>query len=92
MKLDLDQTAKDFLIDRGYNPDFGARPLRRAIGQFIEDPLAESLLSGEFTSGDLIVVVRKPEAENLFFEVKKLDAAAPTPPPSEPAAAPAKTG
>ncbi|MFO0874451.1 MAG: ATP-dependent Clp protease ATP-binding subunit [Phycisphaerales bacterium] len=88
MKLDLDQTAKDFLIDRGYNPDFGARPLRRAIGQFIEDPLAESLLSGEFTSGDLIVVVRKPEAENLFFEVKKLDAAAPTPPPSEPAARP----
>ena len=42
IQLELDKVAKDFLIEKGYNPDFGARPLRRAIGQFIEDPLAES--------------------------------------------------
>ena len=68
MGLELDTVAKDFLIDKGYNPDFGARPLRRAISQFIEDPLAESLLSGEFKSGHKIMVTRKDEAENLFFE------------------------
>src|SRR5690606_7041876 len=45
--LELDQKAKDFLIEKGYNPDFGARPLRRAIGQYIEDPLSEKLLAGD---------------------------------------------
>ena len=68
MKLELDQVAKDFLIEKGYNPDFGARPLRRAIGTHIEDPLAESLLSGDFKAGQLIKVTRKEDAPNLFFE------------------------
>jgi ATP-dependent Clp protease ATP-binding subunit ClpC len=78
MELDLDKPAKDFLIEKGYNPDFGARPLRRAIGQYIEDPLAESLLSGEFKPGQKITVTRKEEAENLFFVTEDL----PTPPAS----------
>ncbi len=82
MKLELDQLAKDFLIDKGYNPDFGARPLRRAIGSFIEDPLAESLLSGDFGPGDAIMITRKPDAEHLYFESRKIV----TPPPPEPAA------
>jgi len=73
MKLELDQVAKDFLIDKGYNPDFGARPLRRAIGSQIEDPLAEALLSGDFGPGDHILVTRKPEAENLYFTSKKIE-------------------
>jgi ATP-dependent Clp protease ATP-binding subunit ClpC len=72
MKLDLDQGAKDFLIDKGYNPDFGARPLRRAISTYVEDPLAENLLSGEFKSGQLILVTHKEDAENLFFETQEL--------------------
>jgi ATP-dependent Clp protease ATP-binding subunit ClpC len=72
MKLDLDQDAKDFLIDKGYNPDFGARPLRRAISTYVEDPLAENLLSGEFKSGQLILVTHKEDAENLFFETQEL--------------------
>jgi ATP-dependent Clp protease ATP-binding subunit ClpC len=67
MVLELDQDAKDFIIEKGFNPDFGARPLRRAISTHIEDQLAESLLSGEFKSGMKIVVTRKGEAENLFF-------------------------
>jgi ATP-dependent Clp protease ATP-binding subunit ClpC len=74
MELELDQAAKDFLIEKGYNPDFGARPLRRAIGQFIEDPLAESLLSGDFKPGQKIVVTRKEEAPNLFFVSEELPA------------------
>jgi len=68
LTLELDQSAKDFLIEKGYNPDFGARPLRRAIGQYIEDPLSEMLLSGEFKGKGLVKVSHKPEAENLFFE------------------------
>jgi len=66
--LELDQKAKDFLIEKGFNPDFGARPLRRAIGTHIEDHLAESLLSGEYKSGVKVMVTRKDDAENLFFE------------------------
>ncbi|UCD75262.1 MAG: ATP-dependent Clp protease ATP-binding subunit [Phycisphaerales bacterium] len=72
MELEMDKVAKDFLIDKGFNPDFGARPLRRAIGTHVEDPLAESLLSGEFKSGEKIVVSRKDEAENLFFTAEPL--------------------
>jgi ATP-dependent Clp protease ATP-binding subunit ClpC len=67
LKLELDQAAKNFLIEKGFNPDFGARPLRRAIGSFIEDPLAEALLGGEYTSGDIISVTHKEDAEHLYF-------------------------
>ncbi|HEX2837473.1 MAG TPA: ATP-dependent Clp protease ATP-binding subunit [Phycisphaerales bacterium] len=71
--MEIDQLAKDFLIDKGYNPEFGARPLRRAIGQFIEDPLSEMLLLGNFNAPATITVTRrndgdgKPE-EHLFFD------------------------
>ncbi|MHC5023270.1 MAG: ATP-dependent Clp protease ATP-binding subunit [Planctomycetota bacterium] len=67
MGLELEKPAKDFLIEKGYNPDFGARPLRRAISTYVEDPLAESLLAGDYKSGEQILVTRKEDAENLFF-------------------------
>ena len=84
MVLEIDQLAKDFLIDKGYNPDFGARPLRRSLSQFVEDPLAENRLSGEFASGDVIFVTREGEKEHLAFRAQK-----PTevPPPVTPATA-----
>ncbi len=68
----LEQSAKDYLIEKGYNPDYGARPLRRAIGNLIEDPLSEMLLSGDIAPNAVVTVSRKDEAENLFFvsEVK----------------------
>jgi ATP-dependent Clp protease ATP-binding subunit ClpC len=68
MKMELDGLAKDFLIDKGYNPDFGARPLRRALGQYIEDPLAENLLMGEFKAGDEIQVTREEGKDHLTFK------------------------
>ena len=68
MKMELDPAAKDFLIEKGYNPDFGARPLRRALGQYIEDPLAENLLMGEFKSGDEIHVTRNEGKDHLTFK------------------------
>ena len=70
IELVLDQAAKDFLIDKGYNPDFGARPLRRALGTYIEDPLSEMLLAGEIGADSIVSVTRKDEADNLFFEPK----------------------
>ena len=69
--LELDAPAKDFLIDKGYNPDFGARPLRRALSSYIEDPLAENLLSGDFTEGDHITVTRNEDQDHLSFEATR---------------------
>jgi len=66
-KLELDQAAKDFLIDKGYNPDYGARPLRRAIGNYIEDPLSEMLLSGDLHNKSIINVTRLEGEERLVF-------------------------
>jgi ATP-dependent Clp protease ATP-binding subunit ClpC len=89
MKLELDQPAKDFLTDKGYNPDFGARPLRRAIGQYVEDPLAENLLSGEFNPGDSINATRQEGKDHLTFSATRPEPQPPAeaPPPVEPAPA-----
>ncbi|MCA9272492.1 MAG: ATP-dependent Clp protease ATP-binding subunit [Phycisphaerales bacterium] len=64
----LEQSAKDYLIEKGYNPDYGARPLRRAIGNLIEDPLSEMLLAGDIAPNAVVTVSRKEGAENLFFQ------------------------
>ncbi len=55
-QLELTDDAKDYLIKRGSNTDYGARPLRRAIENRVEDPLSEELLKGAFTDSDTIVV------------------------------------
>ena len=56
IELTLSDEAKDLLIEKGYNPDFGARPLRRAIQQNIEDPLSEELLRGSYPPGSVLVL------------------------------------
>ncbi len=56
LKLELTDSAKEFLIKKGSNTDFGARPLRRAVENFIEDPLSEELLKGEFQGKDTITI------------------------------------
>ncbi len=58
VELDLSVAALGLLAERGYDPDFGARPLRRIIQQLLEDPLAETLLAGELVSGAKVVVDR----------------------------------
>jgi len=55
-KLESTEQAKEFLIDKGYNPEFGARPLRRAIERYIEDPLSEAMLRGEFKGKNRIKI------------------------------------
>ncbi|MBK1875400.1 AAA family ATPase [Pelagicoccus mobilis] len=58
IKITLDEDAKELLIDEGYDEKYGARPLRRSIERFLEDPLAEALLGGQVEEGDNILVIR----------------------------------
>jgi ATP-dependent Clp protease ATP-binding subunit ClpC len=64
--LDVSAEAKDFLINKGYDEKFGARPLRRAIERFLEDPLAESILRGDIREGEPVKVAL--EIDHLVFE------------------------
>ena len=54
--IKLTEDAKDFIADKGYDESFGARPLKRAIQKYLEDPIAEEILKGELTEGDTIEV------------------------------------
>src|SRR5438128_4416538 len=54
--LELKQSAKEFLIEKGYDPQYGARPMRRAVERYLEDPLAEELLRGNVKTGDRVEV------------------------------------
>jgi ATP-dependent Clp protease ATP-binding subunit ClpC len=65
VKIALTQEALDYLIDQGFNPDFGARPLKRAIERLVEDPLSEGLLRGEFKDAKVINISLKDK--HLFF-------------------------
>ncbi|MGO8696246.1 MAG: ATP-dependent Clp protease ATP-binding subunit [Limisphaerales bacterium] len=57
LTLVLDQTAKDFLVEKGYDPTYGARPMRRAVERFLEDPLAEEILKGNLHPNEPITVL-----------------------------------
>jgi len=57
LELVVPQASKDFLIEKGFDPQYGARPLRRTIQRMVEDPLAEGLLQGKFHPGDLVEAV-----------------------------------
>ncbi len=73
LKLELTEQGKEFLIDKGYDPEFGARPLRRAIEHYIEDPLSEAILRSEFKGKNLIKIdVQDEEHMKLEgFKVKE---------------------
>ncbi|MBN2563577.1 MAG: ATP-dependent Clp protease ATP-binding subunit [Phycisphaerae bacterium] len=72
--LELNDEAKDFLLEKGTDEKFGARPLRRAIEQYVEDPLSENILRGMFKGKDKLLVSMKEEGGNkkLHFEGVKL--------------------
>lgn len=69
--LELTEDAKTFLVDKGYDHQFGARPLHRAIQKYLEDPLAEEILNMSVKPGDTLVVDLDKENDKLFFTVKK---------------------
>ncbi|HOP98656.1 MAG TPA: ATP-dependent Clp protease ATP-binding subunit [Verrucomicrobiota bacterium] len=64
--LQLDEKAKDFLVERGYDPQYGARPMRRAVERFLEDPLAEEILRGTLHDGEPIQVT--VDNDKLVFQ------------------------
>jgi len=68
--LELSAGAQGFLADKGYDPELGARPLRRAIQQYVEDVLSEKILNKEFRAGETVVVdvAEGPEGPYLTFE------------------------
>ena len=67
VQVRLDTTAVEFLIDKGYDPSYGARPMRRAVEKHLEDPLAEGFLRGNFKQGDSLEV--HAAGEQLAFKV-----------------------
>jgi ATP-dependent Clp protease ATP-binding subunit ClpC len=70
-KVELTGKAKDFLADKGYDPQYGARPLNRAIQKYLEDQVAEEILKGDVKEGDIIVADYKENEELLTVYTKK---------------------
>ena len=69
IELRMTEAAKRFLAEKGYNPDYGARPLRRVIQEYVEDVLSEGILAGQFQEGDIIEVDHQEGEEALNFHV-----------------------
>lgn len=67
MMVLLDESAKNFLVEKGFDEKFGARPLRRAIQKYVEDPLAEEILRGSFKEGATIVAKHFENTDELVF-------------------------
>src|SRR5690606_34927341 len=75
IELNVSQEAKDLLIEKGYDEKYGARPLRRAVEHYLEDPLAEAILRGDVMRGSPIQVMRDPDSDKLEFRQKAWQAA-----------------
>jgi ATP-dependent Clp protease ATP-binding subunit ClpC len=74
LELEFDEAAKEFLTDKGFDQKYGARPLRRALQKYVEDPMAEDILHDEITEGDTVIITHDGESEELSFEVQKGEA------------------
>lgn len=68
LEFEFSDSSKDFLIEKGYDEKYGARPLRRAVEKYLEDSLAEAILSGEIKPGELIKVLVAEEGDTLHFD------------------------
>ncbi|MFN3404228.1 MAG: ATP-dependent Clp protease ATP-binding subunit [Cytophagaceae bacterium] len=69
--IELTEKAKDFLSEKGYDPQYGARPLNRAIQKYLEDPIAEEILKGEAAEGDTLLADYEGKEETLTIKVVK---------------------
>jgi ATP-dependent Clp protease ATP-binding subunit ClpC len=82
MSLELTQAAKELIATEGFDPTYGARPLRRAVQRMIEDPLAEEILQGRFGAGDFIQADVK-DGDVVFVKAERSPSAEETIPPAE---------
>ena len=71
----MTEAATDFVVDHGFDESYGARPLKRALQRYVEDPLSEKILMGDFGPGDEIEVDAGPDGEGLTFEAHAESAA-----------------
>lgn len=69
--MELSAEAKDFIADKGYDVQFGARPLHRAIQKYLEDPLAEEILNMSIKPGDVVIADLDKEAQKIKFKLKE---------------------
>lgn len=69
--IEMTEKAKDFIVEKGYDEKFGARPLKRAIQKYIEDPLAEEIIKANLAEGDKILVDIKEDASELAITIEK---------------------
>jgi len=74
-KIELTEKAKEFLAEKGYDQQYGARPLNRAIQKYLEDAVAEEILKGDLSEGDVIMADYSGEGDELNIMVKKKEKA-----------------
>ena len=67
--LEIEPEAKDYLADKGFDQQFGARPLARAIQRYVEDPLAEEIINSKVHEGDIIRISLNKDAEELAINI-----------------------
>jgi ATP-dependent Clp protease ATP-binding subunit ClpC len=67
IEVQIDEKAKEFLVEKGYDQKYGARPLKRALQKYVEDPLAEEMLKGRFTEGSVISITFDEKEKELRF-------------------------
>ena len=71
-KIEITEDAKDFIVEKGWDEQFGARPLKRAIQKYIEDPLAEEIIKSNIKENDTILLdYKKGEKEELSIVINK---------------------
>lgn len=70
-EIELTNTAKDYITEKGFDPDFGARPLKRAIQKYLEDPMAEVIIKSSLRQGDILKVDFNKEKEEIVIKPQK---------------------
>ena len=70
-KINISTDAKDFIAEKGFDPDFGARPLKRAIQKYLEDPLAEEIIKSKINEGDTIKVGFNSDKKEISISISK---------------------
>src|SRR5690606_7170869 len=73
--IDLTDEAKEFIAEKGYDSNFGARPLKRAIQKYLEDPIAEEILKGEIKEGETLTIAYDADKKEILVQVKEKDLA-----------------
>jgi ATP-dependent Clp protease ATP-binding subunit ClpC len=68
-QLKMSDAAKDFIAEKGYDIQFGARPLKRAIQKFLEDPMAEVIIKSDMKAGDTIAISFNKKKEEVMMKV-----------------------